>query len=104
MLRLLSYELEKPNSIFITFGFSFSDEHILNLVKRSLSNPTLQLFIWCYSEASSLKLKEYFKAYKNVEFITIDGLMDFTAFNSKVFTLNPNNTVEESEQEQPSVD
>ena len=104
MLRLLSYELEKPNSIFITFGFSFADEHILNLVKRSLSNPSLQLFICCYNEAGSLNLKEYFKAYKNVEFITIDGLMDFTAFNSKVFTLNPNNTVEESEQEQPSVD
>lgn len=104
MLRLLSYELEKPNSIFITFGFSFADEHILNLVKRSLSNPSLQLFICCYSEAGSLNLKEYFKAYKNVEFITIDGLMDFTAFNSKVFTLDPDNTVEETEQEQPSVD
>ncbi|MDX3960520.1 SIR2 family protein [Aliarcobacter skirrowii] len=102
MLRLLSYELEKPNSIFITFGFSFADEHILNLVKRSLSNPTLQLFICCYSEAGSLNLKEYFKAYKNVEFITIDGLMDFTAFNRKVFNLN--NKVEETEQEKSSVD
>jgi len=45
MLRLLSYELEKPNSVFISFGFSFADEHIRNLVKRSLSNPSLQLFI-----------------------------------------------------------
>ena len=41
MLRLLSYELEKPDSIFIAFGFSFADEHILNLVKRSLSKPLL---------------------------------------------------------------
>ncbi|MCG3674124.1 SIR2 family protein [Aliarcobacter butzleri] len=88
MLRLLSYELEKPNSIFITFGFSFADEHILNLVKRSLSNPTLQLFICCYSEQSCLILKEHFKTNKNVEFITIDGSLDFTAFNAKVFTFD----------------
>jgi hypothetical protein len=45
MLRLLSYELEKPNAVLITFGFSFADEHILNLVMRSLSNPGLQVFI-----------------------------------------------------------
>lgn len=103
MLRLLSYELEKPKSVFITFGFSFADEHILNLVKRSLSNPTLQLFICCYSEAGCSNLKEHFKAYRNVEFITIDGSLDFTAFNNKVFTLDPDNT-EEIEPEQQRVD
>ena len=42
-LRTLSYELEKPNTVFIIFGFSFADEHILSLVKRSLSNPTLKV-------------------------------------------------------------
>jgi hypothetical protein len=103
MLRLLSYELEKPNSVFITFGFSFADEHILNLVKRSLSNPTLQLFICCYSEASCSNLKEHFKAYRNVKFITIDTSLDFTAFNNEVFTLDSNNTVEEAEPEQQGV-
>lgn len=103
MLRLLSYELEKPNSVFITFGFSFADEHILNLVKRSLSNPTLQLFICCYSEAGCSNLKKHFKAYRNVEFITIDGSLDFTAFNNKVFTLDSDNTVEETELEQQGV-
>jgi len=104
MLRLLSYELEKPNSVFITFGFSFADEHILNLVKRSLSNPTLQLFICCHTEAKCLNLKEHFKAYKNVEFITIDGELNFTTFNNQVFTLDSDNTVEETEAEQQRVD
>ncbi|MGX1087696.1 SIR2 family protein [Pseudomonas sp. AP3_22 TE3818] len=50
MLRLLSYELEKPNSILIVFGFSFADEHILKLIQRSLANPQLQTFICCYSK------------------------------------------------------
>lgn len=48
MLRLLSYELERPNAVLITFGFSFADEHIRNLVQRSLSNPRLQVFVCCF--------------------------------------------------------
>ncbi|HID5953745.1 TPA: SIR2 family protein, partial [Escherichia coli] len=35
-LRLLSYELEKPQTVLICFGFSFQDEHILEIIKRSL--------------------------------------------------------------------
>jgi hypothetical protein len=89
MLRLLSYELEKPNSVFITFGFSFSDEHILNLVKRSLSNPTLQLFVCCFNELELSIMQEYFKIYKNVEYIIVDGNLDFNAFNEGVFTIAP---------------
>ena len=89
MLRLLSYELEKPNAVLITFGFSFADEHILNLVKRSLSNPHLQVFVCCYSEASRNRLSEEFKSFKNVNCFTLEGEnLDFSAFNSKVFTLS----------------
>jgi hypothetical protein len=89
MLRLLSYELEKPNSIFITFGFSFADEHILNLVKRSLSNPSLQVFVCCFDNAEAKKMKHYFGSYRNVQLITVDGCLDFTRFNSDVFTTTP---------------
>jgi hypothetical protein len=88
MLRLLSYELEKPNSVLITFGFSFADEHILNLVLRSLSNPGLQVFVCCFSSADQASLSEKFKGYRNVQCLSLpDGaLMDFTAFNDKVLT------------------
>ena len=48
-LRLLSYELEKPQTVLICFGFSFQDEHILEIIKRSLSNPTLRVFVFCYN-------------------------------------------------------
>lgn len=89
MLRLLSYELEKPNSVFITFGFSFADEHILNLVKRSLSNPTLQLFISCFNEQELIIMKQHFERYKNVQYITVDGYLNFDAFNNEIFTTNP---------------
>ncbi|EKN6250178.1 hypothetical protein DVQ44_19580 [Yersinia enterocolitica] len=91
MLRLLSYELEKPNSILITFGFSFADEHILKLVQRSLSNPQLQTFICCYSDESANSMREEFKLWKNVKVIgPPEGLkMDFTNFNRYVFSLKP---------------
>lgn len=85
MLRLLSYELEKPDSIFIAFGFSFADEHILNLVKRSLSNPSLQLFVCCFDDKEEAEMEERFKGFDNVDLITVDGYLDFSAFNKEVF-------------------
>lgn len=57
-LRLLSYELEKPQTVLICFGFSFQDEHILEIIKRSLSNPTLKVFVFCYSKDSRRSINE----------------------------------------------
>lgn len=50
MLRLLSYELEKEQSVLVAFGFSFFDEHITEVVQRSLNNPNLLVFIFCYED------------------------------------------------------
>lgn len=91
MLRLLSYELEKPNAVLVTFGFSFADEHILNLVQRSLSNPTLQVFICCFNQTEVSRLQLNFGTYGNVQCVSIpesEGVLDFTAFNQQVFHLN----------------
>jgi hypothetical protein len=88
MLRALSYELEKPNTIFISFGFSFADEHILNLIKRSLSNPSLQLFVCCFNEHEKILMETKFLGHANVQLITTDGFLNFSVFNSKTFTLN----------------
>ncbi len=102
MLRLLSYELEKPNSILITFGFSFADEHILRLVQRSLSNPQLQTFICCYSDGSATSMREEFKLWKNVKVIgPPDGVkMNFTNFNRYVFSLKAEEYVPPAEDEE----
>lgn len=87
MLRLLSYELEKPNAVLISFGFSFADEHILNLVMRSLSNPRLQVFVCCFDGAEHASMEQKFKGYRNVRCLVLDdGVMDFTAFNEQVLT------------------
>jgi hypothetical protein len=89
MLRLLNYELEKPNSVLVTFGFSFADEHILNLVQRSLSNPTLQVFVCCFNQAEADRLNLFFGSYRNVRCVAnSEGVLDFTAFNQRVLCLN----------------
>lgn len=91
MLRLLSYELERPNSILITFGFSFADEHILKLVQRSLSNPKLQTFVCAYSQRGAQKMRDEFGAWRNVKVIgPPEGAdLNFANFNKHVLSLSP---------------
>ncbi|EAP83941.1 SIR2 family protein [Sulfitobacter sp. EE-36] len=89
MLRLLSYELEKPDTVFIAFGFSFADEHILNLIKRSLSNPSLHMYVCCFDDEEKDSMVHKFIGFDNVELIRVNGLLDFTAFNDEVFTTKP---------------
>lgn len=87
ILRHLSFELERPNSVLITFGFSFADEHILHLVQRSLSNPALTVYISCYNDGEKREMQKKFKGYPNVKYITIDDDLTFARFNKRVFTL-----------------
>lgn len=87
ILRHLSFELERPNSVLITFGFSFADEHILHLVQRSLSNPSLTIYISCYNDYEKHQMQKKFKGYANVKYIAIDDDLTFSRFNKRVFTL-----------------
>ena len=50
LLRIFSNELEKENTLLVVNGFSFNDEHILDLVKRSMLNPSLKILIFCFEE------------------------------------------------------
>ncbi|TXR53792.1 SIR2 family protein [Reinekea thalattae] len=104
ILRHLSYELERPNSVLITFGFSFADEHILSLVKRSLSNPSLTLYVSCFNQYEYKSMQKKFEGFSNVQFIYSDeGDMDFARFNSTRFTVNqPKEELCESKSETPS--
>ncbi|EOX1786404.1 hypothetical protein ACPD1L_001394 [Vibrio cholerae] len=86
MLRLLSYHLEEKNSILISFAFSFADEHIRNLIKRSLSNHKLQVFVCCFNDKEHETMYGYFGGYRNVRLIKFEGEnLNFTKFNEAVF-------------------
>ena len=88
ILRHLSLELEKPNSVLITFGFSFSDEHILHLIQRSLSNPSLTLYVTCFNQAECESMSQKFEGFNNVYLVTDENPIDFSSFNERIFTLD----------------
>lgn len=82
LLRVYSNELDAENTLLISFGFSFRDEHIYDITKRALKNPTLKLVIFCYDEASALDMHEKFSGNDNVEIIsTKECNLDFSIFN-----------------------
>lgn len=61
LLRRLANELEKENSALLVHGFSFRDEHLLDLVLRAAAtNPTLQVIVFCYSRSSYTETNSLF--------------------------------------------
>lgn len=89
-LRLLSYELEKPQTVLICFGFSFKDEHITEIIKRSLTNPTLKIFIFCYTQSSKDEIKSVIDD-SRITFIypeTQGVKIDFAKFYNCIFKSN----------------
>ncbi len=69
LLRMYSNELEKNNSVLFVFGFSFKDEHILNITKRALMNPSMIMYIFIYDVKEVKEFKEMFKEHPNVNFV-----------------------------------
>lgn len=65
LLRIFSNELEKENTLMVANGFSFRDEHILDLVKRSMVNPYLKILIFVYQSSEIDDLKSRFGKVKN---------------------------------------
>ena len=45
----------------IVFGFSFADEHIREIVKRSIINPSLKVFVICYDASTREKISSMFQ-------------------------------------------
>ena len=90
MLRYMSYELEKENSVLIVFGFSFSDEHILNIIKRSLANPFLKVFICCFTKQEEVAIRSKFPESNSIHYISLPSAsLDFEAFNKYIFNEKP---------------
>lgn len=68
LLRIFSNELEKENSVLLVLGFSCSDDHIVELIKRAAeSNPTLQIFVFAHksSEVPDIAKKIQLDANRN---------------------------------------
>lgn len=89
LLRIYSNELDKENTLLIAEGFSFADEHILDLTKRALKNPTLKLIVFCY-ETSPVEYQNKFAPFNNVDIVYSEKeSIDFATFNSILTDILP---------------
>lgn len=66
LLRIFANVMDREGTLLIAFGFSFRDEHIFEIVKRALRNPTLLLIICCYSLDDVAAQNKHFASYNNV--------------------------------------
>jgi hypothetical protein len=91
LLRLFSRALEQQNVAVLVFGFSFADEHILDLTRRALRNPTSQLIIFSYDHASAEDYKAKFAEQRNVTVIAPDEatVLDFPRLNKILGSILP---------------
>ena len=95
-LRLYCNELEKNNTLLLSFGFSFADEHILQMTKRALaSNPTLSLLIVSYNEESTNGYEKEFKDFSNVTLFQLIKEDDDAVSTIPFIQLELNNILEE---------
>lgn len=65
LIRLFSYELERPNSLFLAMGFSFRDEHLCKVISRGLSNPSLLFLSFAYCKEDADYLENKFRDFNN---------------------------------------
>lgn len=91
LLRIYSNQLDRKNALLIVFGFSFADEHICDITRRALKNPTLKMIIFSYTADDADKFDEKFKGFSNVEIVKPprDSWLGFEKFNSTLAFANP---------------
>mgnify|MGYP005757688169 CR=1 FL=1 len=67
LLRIYANELDRNNALLLVFGFSFADEHILELTKRAIrSNPKLIVLISCHTRGDAAWYRSLFPNADNV--------------------------------------
>ena len=84
LLRIYANELDRGNALLVAFGFSFGDDHIFDITKRGLKNPTLKLVVFAFSEAARDSFKDKFEGFNNVDVVAppVGETIDFQRFNA----------------------
>ncbi|MBM3553467.1 MAG: hypothetical protein FJX45_17385 [Alphaproteobacteria bacterium] len=92
MLRLFSKAMDQENALLIAFGFSFTDEHILDITRRSLRNPTSHLLIVAHDASSVAVYQDKFAYQRNVSILapSSGSNIDFARFNEMLAAVIPN--------------
>lgn len=91
LLRIYANELDRENALLVVFGFSFGDEHIRDITRRALKNPTLRVVIAAFDETASTEFAASFAKFNNVEIIApgAGGQLRFAEFNKVLRSILP---------------
>ena len=82
LLRIYANELDKENVLLLAYGVSFDDEHILEITKRSLRNPTLRLVIFSHTEKGVEGYISKYEDHENVDIVySKESPISFTRFH-----------------------
>jgi hypothetical protein len=83
--------LEQENALLIGIGFSFRDEHILEITKRALRNPTSQIILPAYDGAAADEFMKTFERQSNVLVaVPEEGeTIDLSTFASLLTSVSP---------------
>ena len=92
LLRLYSNALEVENSLLFVFGFSFADQHVLDITKRALRNPTAMIVLFAFQQSDVADFEDKFSSHRNVLIIhPSEGKnIDFSALNSLFRSIGTN--------------
>jgi len=96
LLRIYCNELERENTLLLVYGFSFNDEHIEDITKRALNNPSLLMIIFSYTKKDKLKFMSKFSLNSNVWVVGLEEWDIPVMDNSgESFDSTPNNIPEQ---------
>jgi len=94
LLRIYANELDKENTLLVAEGFSFDDEHLLDITVRALRNPTLRLVIFSFEKDEAARYQTKFGRYGNVDIVySKTQKIGFADFNTILNDVLPKNTV-----------
>ncbi|WP_330948761.1 SIR2 family protein [Virgibacillus sp. MG-45] len=102
--RLYSNELEREQSVLLSSGFSFEDEHIRSITQRALGNPYLSLYIFPFSYRGEQKVLDYFHTFPNVKVVRVNevSLEDEEDSHTSTETANYDLTLAKKDMEENS--
>ena len=83
LFRQFASTISHSQSVLVTVGYSFADEHINDIVFQALSNPSFTLIILAYSSNPEI---DRIKKFNDKRIIIIEGpyLADFIVFADKI--------------------
>lgn len=91
LLRIFANQLDRENTLLVSFGFSFGDEHLFDIVRRALKNPTLKLMAFAFNDADVDHFENIFGPFNNVDVIAppTGETIDFEMFNKTLSAFIP---------------